>query len=194
MKDTMEPTERMRHIFDEHVSHYGDPDLQFEFGQGGNGYFHRLDVFVWLATNDLPMTTFSTLGMADRPMPGVAHRCEMHWTIRGTLKDTDLSNCSFFLSKLAEYPFFKSTALDHWHIIKDLEIPAFSECAHILFHPSFVPNGWDNMDWNGETIKILNLVPLTHDEYRQSEISGIPSMLDRLYNSRIDIFSNRPSS
>lgn len=188
----VEPSERMLHIFDAHVTNYGDPDLQYEFGPGEHKLFHRLDIFVWQATNHIPMTTFSTAGMADLVMKDAAHRCEIHWTIRGTLAEKDISSCSYFLSKLAEYPFTKNITLDHWHIIKDLDIPVFSKCSNILFHPTFVKDGWDKIDWNGETIKILNIVPLTDEEGREAVTSGVNVMLDRLFQSRIDIFSNRP--
>lgn len=188
----VEPSELMRHVFDAHVTNYGDPDLQYEFGSGENKLFHRLDIFVWQATKDIPMTTFSTSGMADLVMKDTVHRCEIHWTIRGTLAEKDISSCSYFLSKLAEYPFTKNITLDHWHIITGLDIPVFSKCSNLLFHPTFVKDGWDKIDWNGETIKILNIVPLTDEEYREAENSGVNVMLDRLFQSRIDIFSNRP--
>jgi hypothetical protein len=189
---SVEPSERMRRIFEEHVTNYGDPDLQYEFGQGEHELFHRLDVFVWQATTDIPMTTFSTSGMADLVMKDAGHRCEMHWTIRGMLAEKDISSCSYFLSKLAEYPFIKNAALDHWHIVAGLDIPIFPKCSNLLFHPTFVKDGWDKIDWNGETIKILNIVPLTDEEYREAVTSGVNVMLDRLFQSRIDIFSNRP--
>lgn len=189
---TIEPSGRMRHIFDAHVQHYGEPDLQYEFGQGDGKFFHRLDVFVWQASAEIPITTFSTAGMADLAMSGAAHRSEMHWTIRGSLSESNLSSCAYFLAKLAEYPFLKNTSIDHWHIITQLQIPVFSKCSHVLFHPTFVRDGWDKIEWNGETIKILNLVPLTDEDYQQAAGAGINSMLDQLYQSKTDIFSNRP--
>lgn len=186
-----DPSDLIRYVFGEHVKNYGDPDLQFQFDTNGSNLLSRLDVFVWQPTNKIPMTTFSTMGMADTPMKGVTYRCEIHWIIRGTLSDTEQSECASFLANLAEYPFKKNTFLDHWHIIPNLPIPEFNNCSNILFHPTFITGGWDNMEWNTCLIKILNLVPITNEENKLAVRSGVNVMLDYLYKSQIDIFSDR---
>ena len=186
-----EPSELMRHVFEQHVKHYGDPDLRFEFHQGTSKIFNRLDVFAWEPTNQIPMTTFSTAGMADLALNGTSHRCEIHWTIRGRLTEKEESACAQFLAALAEYPFLKDTPLDHWHIISRVAIPAFSKCSHILFHPTFVKDGWDKIQFNGQIIKILNLVPITSEENQLAVSAGVNTLLDHLFSSKTDIFSDR---
>jgi hypothetical protein len=186
-----QPSDLMRHTFDEHLSHYGDPDMQFRFEAGESKLFNRLDVFVWQPTGQIPMTTFTTAGMADMPMKGVTHRCEIHWTLRGKLTEAEESACAQFLATLAEYPFIKNISLDHWHIIANVVIPVFPNCSNILFHPTFVKDGWDTTEWNGKIIKILNLVPITNEENQIAVNSGVPAMLDHLFKSQIDLFSDR---
>jgi hypothetical protein len=188
---SVEPSERMRYIFDAHVSQYGDPDIQFEFQKGASNIFNRLDVFLWEPTGQIPMTTFSTAGMADLEMKGVSHRCEIHWTIRGLLTEKEEADCAQFLAVLAEYPFLKNAPLDHWHIISRVAIPAFPKCSHILFHPTFVKEGWDKIEFKGQTIKILNMVPITDEENKIAVNSGVDTLLDRLFSSQTDIFSDR---
>ena len=186
-----EPSELVRHVFDEHVKNYGDPDLQFQFHRGYSNLFNRLDVFLWKPTDKIPMTTFSTMGMSDIPMKNVVHRCEIHWTIRGELSEDENSDSAAFLANLAEYPFKKDVALDHWHIIQNLTIPKFQKCASLLFHPSFTSDGWNQIVWKTHTIKILNLVPITNEENQIALHSGVNTMLDHLYESQTDIFSDR---
>ena len=186
-----DPTELMLHVFDEHIKHYGDPDLQFEFNTGDFKLFKRLDVFLWQPRDANPMTTFSTMGMADAAMKDAAFRCELHWTIRGKLSETEESDCASFLANLVNYPFLKNTFVDHWHIITDLVIPSFHQCSNILFHPTFIKNGWDQIQWRTQMIKILNIVPLTNEEGQLAKSSGIHIMLDHLYQTQIDIFSDR---
>lgn len=191
IKHSADPSELMRHIFEEHVSHYGDPDLQFEFQKGVSNIFNRLDVFVWEPSDQIPMTTFSTAGMADLEMNGVSHRCEIHWTIRGRLNKKEGADCAQFLTVLAEYPFLKNVPLDHWHIISRVAIPSFPKCSHILFHPTFVKDGWDKIEFKGRIIKILNMVPITDEENKIAVSDGVNTLLDRLFSSQTDIFSDR---
>ncbi|MBL7961730.1 suppressor of fused domain protein [bacterium] len=181
----------MLHVFDEHIKHYGDPDLQFQFDTGGLKLLKRLDVFLWQPRDANPMTTFSTMGMADAAMKDAAFRCELHWTIRGKLSETEESDCASFMANLVNYPFLKNTFVDHWHIITDLVIPSFHQCSNILFHPTFIKDGWDQIQWHTQMIKILNIVPLTNEENELAKSSGVQVMLDHLYQSQIDIFSNR---
>jgi hypothetical protein len=186
-----DPSELMRRVFDEHMKNYGDPDLQFQFDVDELKLFKRLDVFLWQPSDKIPMTTFSTMGMADAPMKDVTHRCEIHWTIRGKLSEAEESECASFLAQLANYPFVKNTFLDYWHIIPNLTIPKFQHCPNIIFHPTFIKDGWDQMKWGTYAIKILNMVPITNEENQLATNSGVNIMLDHLYQSRIDIFSDR---
>jgi len=187
----VDPSDLVRAVFEEHIKHYGDPDLQFQFNRGNSQFFNRLDIFLWKPTDRIPMTTFSTMGMADVPMEGLTFRCEIHWTIRGKLSEVENSEAAAFLANLADYPFKKNTGLDHWHIIQNLAIPKFHKCSNVLFHPRFTNEGWDKIAWNSNEIKILNMVPITNEERQMALRSGINSMLDHLYESRSDIFSDR---
>lgn len=152
---------------------------------------NRLDVFLWRPTDKIPMSTFSTVGMSDGMMTGCTHRCEIHWTLRGTITETEESDCASFLASVARYPFRHHTFLDYWHIIPNLALPVFTRCSNVLFHPAFTDKGWDKIEWNSFTVKILNMIPITHEENRLAIASGVNIMLDHLFNSQTDIFSDR---
>ena len=78
---TAEPSELLRRVFDAHTQHYGDPDMHYPF-ESEKSVFARLDVFAWHPHDEIPMTTFTTIGMADHEMQGYEHRCAIHMTIR----------------------------------------------------------------------------------------------------------------
>ncbi len=189
-----EPSELLRHVFDEHTNHYGDPDIHYPFDAAvvdGKKVLDRLDVFAWHPHAEIPMTTFSTVGMADRPMTGCGHRCEIHLTLRAKLPAEDESEIAACLANLAAFPFLTKTFFDYWHIVPDLHIPSFSLCSAGLFHPALTQNGWDMIAFENLSIKILNLIPITPEENDMAEKLGVDKMLDYLYDNKIDIFSGR---
>lgn len=193
-KSAYDPSPLLRHVFEEHVNRYGDPDIVYHFG-GDADPADRMDAYVWQASPSVPVTTFTTLGMSDRAMTGCDHRCELHWTIRGRLNEETEKAAAAFLANLAAFPFATRTHFDYWHLLPSLpEIPAFGLCSAGLFHPTFVEGGWDRTTFGTLTIRILNFVPLTSAEANEARTKGVNALLARLQSEGIDIFSNRGST
>ncbi|MBX7150998.1 suppressor of fused domain protein [bacterium] len=191
----IEPSELMRFVFDEHVAHYGEPDIHFRFDSHSainKPVLDYLDIFVWRPTIEIPMTTFSTMGMAEKAMNGCPHRCEIHWTIRGSLSEQSESDVATFLANIATWPFLKNNYFDYWHLLPDVGlIPQFSNCESVIFHPAFKKGGWDQLMYNDLTVKLLNLIPITTAEKKLSIEAGIGVLLDRMYDQGVDIFKDR---
>lgn len=190
-KTVYDPSPLLRHVFSEHVLRYGDPGMLYHFGEGGDPS-DPLDVYVWQAEPDIPVTTFSTLGMSDRAMTGCAHRCELHWTIRGKLGEAKESDAAAFLANISMFPFLEGTHFDYWHVLPKLPtLPSFPSCSSGLFLPSFVDGGWDHTMFGITTIKLLNFVPLTAAECEEARTKGVTALLSRLQAERVDLFSDR---
>jgi hypothetical protein len=187
---TAEPSELLRRVFDEHTQHYGDPDMHYPF-ESEKSVFGRLDVFTWHPHDAIPMTTFTTIGMADHIMNGCDHRCEIHLTMRKKLPEEEESEAAACLANLAAFPFLKKTFFDYWHIVPGLRIPGFAKCPFGLFHPALTKDGWDTIALGNLKIKILNLIPITIQENGMAIQSGVNKMLDDLYAHHVDIFSDR---
>ncbi len=196
MNDEKEPSPILVHLFEEHILQYGEPDLYYRFDQNNSSISNvlpYLDVFVWEATEEVPVTTFSTVGMSDRAMDGAAFRCEIHFTVRGSLNEEECAEVAAFLANLAAYPFLQSTHFDHYHLVSPaVSIPKFHACRWGLFHPAFGQDGWDSTEYQGTVIKILNFVPLTETEVEMSKAKGVNAMLDWMYDRKVDIFTDRP--
>lgn len=190
-----DPYPLLRHVFDEHVRRFGDPDSVYHFGQAtahGVRIFDRLDVYAWQPSNSVPVTTFATLGLSERTMDGCTHRAELHWTIRGGLTSDGEADAAAFLANLATYPLLRKTFLDFWHLIpRTGPIPCFPSCSAALFHPSFVESGWDRFEFAGTDIRLLNVVPLTPLECEEAQVRGVNVLMARLYADGTDLFSGR---
>ncbi len=188
----IEPSELSRFVFEEHVSRYGEPDFHFSFGKNSLQTLDFLDVFVWEPDQENPMTTFSTMGMSEKKFFEKDYRSEIHWTIRGFVEEKIKQRITEFLVKLAEWPFLKNIHFDYWHILPNLNIPGFPNSSAILFHPALHEGGWDHSHFGGEQIRILNIIPITESEFQMAQTLGVRGMLNYLYESKTDIFSDRP--
>jgi Suppressor of fused protein (SUFU). len=180
-----------RHVYQEHLDYFGEPDESFvyENKNAPADYPDRMDIFVWKASADVPITTFSTIGMATRPMAGAEHRAELHFSVRGSIDKATLGQGSMFLANLAMHPFIGGTHFDWWHKVRDPgAIPLYSRASSVIFHPRFVDTGWDAMQFDSTPIKILNVVPITPDEYAIQEISKLQ---DHWMNIEVDLFEPR---
>ncbi len=194
-RGAFDPSPLLKHVFEEHVRRYGDPDTIYHFGTAAAGEtpaFERLDVYVWRPTGDVPVATLTTLGLSDRVMKGCSHRAEIHWTVRGGLSDDDESAAAAFLANLAAYPLLRRSFLDFWHLIPHAgAIPCFPSCSSLLFHPTFVEGGWDRLEFGGADIRLLNLVPLTPLECEEAMARGVNVLMARLYAEETDLFFDR---
>jgi len=195
MPHDSEPSPLLVHVFEEHILNYGEPDLFYRFDATNSGIgdvLPYLDVFVWEATEEVPVTTFSTVGMADRAMVGTDFRAELHFTIRGTRTDEDCSEVASFLANLAAYPFLQSTFFDYYHLVcPAVAIPHFGSCRWGLFHPSFSDGGWDAVVYKGTAVRLFNFVPLTDTEVEMAKSKGVHALLNWMYDQDVDIFSDR---
>jgi hypothetical protein len=181
----------VRQVYREHIEHFGEPDrsIVYEDHDPPHGRPARVDVFVWQAPADVDVTAFATIGMAAAPMSGADHRTELHFSIRRSLDPRSVGETSKFLANLAIHPFLNGTSFDWWHKVRDPgQIPLFSSATAVLFHPRFVQTGWDTIELDGVLVKILNVVPITADEY---EMRPVSQLLDHWTKAGIDLFAPR---
>ncbi len=180
-----------RHVYQVHLKYFGEPDqsIIFENDNAPAAHPSRIDILVWKASAEIPITTFSTIGMATRPMVGANHRAELHFSIRRSLDRTEIAETSKFLANLAMHPFTAATYFDWWHKVRDPGvIPLYTQAASVLFHPKFVETGWDVVEFEPTQIRILNVVPITTSEYEMQLISGLQ---DHWAEIGIDLFEPR---
>jgi hypothetical protein len=181
----------VKQVYHEHIERFGEPDrsIVYEDHDAPHGRPARVDIFVWQASAEEDVTTFATIGMAASPMSGADHRAELHFSIRRRLDSTNVGDTSKFLANLAIHPFLSATSFDWWHKVRDPgRIPLFSSATAALFHPRFVETGWDTMRSDDMLVKILNVVPITPDEYQMRPLS---QLLDHWTKSGIDLFTPR---
>jgi hypothetical protein len=178
----------LQQIHRAHIEHFGEPDqpLVFDGARQIDGFPDRVDVLIWNPDDECDITTFATIGMASLPLPKANHRAELHFAVRKSLEQRQLSDVSRFLTNVAMYPFQIGEPLDWWHTPSNpSEIPLFLT-AKCLLHPRFVNDGWDSIATNEGDVHILNVVPITKEEKDLREISAI---LDRL--DEVDVFEPR---
>ena len=192
------PSELVRAVYFEHVDHFGEPDRSIRFGDGtirdGEEHFPPvIDVMIWRPDDDVDIGTFATIGMSERPMSGADHRVELHFAIRRkSFTEEEENRIARFLANMATYPFHYKTHLNWWHSLRDPgSIPLFSEGMSVLFHPRFVEDGWDTIIHNDQTVKILNVVPVTAEERSLKTESGMDVLLDHWAEISIDLFEPR---
>jgi hypothetical protein len=181
----------IKQVYREHIEHFGEPDrsIVYEDHDAPDGRPARIDVFVWQASAEVDITTFATIGMAASPMAGADHRAELHFSIRCRPDSTSVGEISKFLANLAIHPFLNATFFDWWHKIRDPgPTPLFGSATAVLFHPRFVEAGWDTIGLDGVSVRILNVVPITPDEYQMRPLSH---MLDHWAEVGIDLFAPR---
>jgi hypothetical protein len=122
-------------------------------------------------------------------MPGAGHRAELHFTIRRDVDRETVSDISKFLANLALHPFLNTTFFDWWHKLNyAYQIPLFREATAVLFHPRFARSGWDMIKFNGVLVKILNVVPITANEY---SIDHVTDLINLWRKTDIDLFAPR---
>lgn len=191
---TSGPSPLIRKIFSEHVANFGEPDQSYRFDSRNTRdeilALDVLDVMVWRPTDDCEMTTFSSIGMAERAMIGAKHRAEIHFAYRGKLSPKDESQLASFVANVAVYPFYNKLCLDWWHTILHSSIPLFPKCSSILFHRAFVKDGWETIDFEGQCVHLLNVVPITQQELELKRKS-LDTLLDHFEENNVDIFRDR---
>ncbi len=188
----------VRKMYHQTLERFGEPDGSIAFYDPpppNDSWPQRIDVLYWKDTEDLDITTFSTIGMCDRPMRHAEHRCELHFSIRGRAETINMQKVSAFCANLAVYPFAHETFFDWAQLIKAPgDIPCFPSCRYLMLHPAFVKDGWDQVVIDGTKILIMNLVPLNESEVQYRAKHGPFSIFDYIVERQLDIFSDRPDS
>jgi hypothetical protein len=72
-------------------------------------------------------------------------------------------------------------------------IPCFPNTSKILFHPRFVADGWDTVQFGDTEVHLLHPIPLT-DRESQLARDSISALLKYWDDEGIDIFLDRPST
>lgn len=178
-------------VYRAHVDHFGEPDESVVYEDADPSWRGpaRVDVLVWMADDDCDITTLSTVGMCTVPMANASHRAELHFAVRRSLSEDEWRRCSLFLANLVTYPFHYNTHVDWWHRIRRPgDVPLFPSASAVLFHPRFVSEGWDSIETDGATVKLLNVVPLVAAE---AEVKPVSAILDLWAGAAVDVFRPR---
>lgn len=188
----------LKTVYQEHINRFGEPDSALRFGgkeplSGEEHIPDFIDILVWEPDEDIDIITFATVGMSDKPMPGAAHRAEVHFAVRGNYSREEISKTAAFLANIAVYPFLQNTSLDWLQLLSDPgEIPSFTEAEFILLHPEFVEGGWATIEEPGEElVKILNVVPITGQERDIMKTNGFDALCDFFEKQKIDLLTRR---
>ncbi len=158
----------LRDVYHHYIEQFGEPNESLEFGDDAEleNYPNKIEIFVWHRNMHCELTTLATVGMSILPLPGDEGRGELLMTVRKKITEQELDAISMFLANMAMYSFDpQNKALEWWDVIRDPEpIPLTKSCTSILVHPKFVEKGFDHFEYDGETIRMFNLVPLTSEE------------------------------
>ena len=150
------------------------------------------NVMVWPADDRTSVTTFQTLGVSDRKIPGTDYSAELHMGIRAFLPKPERERVSRFLANVAEYAYDHRRTLDWWHVIGNPgEIPHFPGCKHLMLHPRFTEEGFDTVPDADGAVKVFFVVPITPLERHLLVDHGRDSFIDHLVEKEIDLFSDR---
>jgi hypothetical protein len=189
------PPAVVRRVYAEHIERFGEPHRAVMFDESTR----REDappgpdvlVMVWRPERGCPMSTFATIGMSARAMPGSKLRAEVHLSVRGKVTAEVEKGITTLLANLAGYPWDHGHVLDWWHTLSNVgEIPGFPKCCAILLHPRFTEEAWDHVKQGREVVKILNAVPITANELAVAR-RDLRALLGRWEEDEIDVFADR---
>ena len=182
-------------MYRETIDHFGEPDHVITFDEPqrpDRNPLERIDVLVWEDDEDLDVTTFATIGMCAHPLAGAAHRCELHFAARRPASEMDLNKVALFCAGLAACPFADATYYDWGHaIINPGRIPYFPNCCALILSPGFGKELWDETEFEGTAIRIMNLVPITRRELEYGHPHDRTPIFDYLADNEIDVLVDR---
>ena len=190
------PSALVKAVYHEHIARFGEPAQSIRYEDppldASIAVPAFVDVMVWPADEELNITTFATIGMCDLEMPQSDQRAELHFSVEGDANPQTTAEITRFLANLALYPFINHLHLDWWHVIPNAgHIPHFTGMNSLLLHPAFVEGGWQHICHDGESVKILNVVPITSQELQQYRSSGMESLLQYFEQQDINLFAPR---
>jgi hypothetical protein len=189
----VKPTPIAREIYQAYLESWGEPTSSrvFEDPKPVEGVAPRIDIFVWDAADAGDITLFATLGMCYSPMPKNRRRAELHFPIRGPVKDKTRDELIVFMANLSGYPFVHELGLDWNHRLVNISgIPHYPGHSALLLHPKFSEQGRDLIATSKGEVRVLNVVPLTEEEAAMP----VEAMLDHMSENVEDWFRPRPKA
>ncbi|MBI1890218.1 MAG: suppressor of fused domain protein [Burkholderiales bacterium] len=183
----------VQEVYAEYLRNFGEPSfsVRFDGNDSQSKVPNPIDIFVWLPTPDVDVTTFSTIGMCVDKMPESEIRAELQFGVRGQLEEADLNEAVKFMANVAATPFALNTYFDYFHTIPCPTIPAFPSCTGILFHPSLGDPGWNEIRTSVDLVKLLQIFPITEAEYQMRQSEGMDALINHFVTNDIDVFSRR---
>ncbi|GIG68534.1 suppressor of fused domain protein [Phytomonospora endophytica] len=177
-------------VWRERQARWGPEDDAYTY-EGGGSPLDRVDVFVYRADAKTAMTTFATIGMAVREMPGDGGRAELHCTVRGPVPREVEGLTATLLANLGGYPWSVGAPLGWGHMVSlPGDFPGFPGCAAVFLSGPVTPDGWAWIDAGEERVRVLNVVPITSEE-RALAREYPPEVFFAELSSRTDVFSPR---
>ncbi|WP_436527506.1 suppressor of fused domain protein [Actinoplanes sp. HUAS TT8] len=198
----------LRDVFLAHQKHWGEEDGGFLF-EDPAGPLPRIDVLIYRPTARIGLTSFTTIGMAGRPMPstpgpgasgrlelsgpGGSGRAELQFSRRGALTERAENEIARQLANLAVHPFRAGTQLDWGHLIGlGQEFPTFPGCHAVFLSGPLTENARDYIRTVEGPVRILNVIPIT-DQERDLGRALPPLDFVQTLLQRVDILAERPS-
>ncbi|MFO0878445.1 MAG: suppressor of fused domain protein [Gemmataceae bacterium] len=198
LPETARPTPKMIRLYQHFRAAFDrEPDDCWvfdphELGSSPPPYLMLKHILVWNADQDCDVTAFQTLGMSERLLPAGGTFAELHFAVRSRLETDQRLDFARFLANVASYPFQWGLRLDWWEIIRDVHpIPGFPGCRHLLLHPRFTPESFDEIDDEEGKIKLLYIVPLTPLERHILTNQGREEFMAFVTRERIDLLADR---
>ncbi|GAB4585694.1 suppressor of fused domain protein [Nocardia sp. NPDC127526] len=185
----------LRGVFRDLRESWGLEDDGYVF-EGGPGPIGRVDVFIFHPADDVPMTSFATIGMSagelpTTPGPGNGGRAELRFACRGWLDRSVEEAIARQLANLAVYPWLTGNQVNWGHMIElDEDFPGFPGCDAIFVAGPLTPNGQDCIWIDDEPIRIMNVVPITDAERAHARRMRPGDFLEELM-ANVDIFTSR---
>lgn len=150
-------------------------------------------MLVYRPTARVGLTSFTTIGMAARPMPGGAGRAELQFARRGSLTERAENEIARQLANLAVHPFRAGTPLDWGHMIGlGQDFPTFPGCRSVFLSGPLTETARDYVQTAEGPVRILNLIPITDPERDLARVIPPIEFVQALLQ-RADILAERPS-
>jgi hypothetical protein len=144
------------------------------------------------------MTSFVTVGMSIELMPagdapGDSRRAELRLARRGGLAGTEEAAVARQLANIAAHPWITGNRLDWGHTLGiDKDFPTFPGCRAVCLSGPATPDMLDCLHIGEESIRIINVVPLTDGERERAATMRPFDFITELM-ADVDIHSARPA-